>query len=502
MKLSFQPDDPTSTTREFEEVQSHYELFGQPVKKPADPSIKSLLAFEEFLPSQSDKPKWMTEAKDSYRGYFYNKTEGKYYRLKPEAALLFLQNQLEKTDDPQQIHEEKVKEIAQELPDTQAVSKTATKMAPKSGLKLSLPVSNLQTKDRRPLSASKSTTSIKQDTDRLKRQETRIKKLHQTTRWLPNSAFTTYYGKPAFANYGIGNTNPSTGGFLYGDYLKSHNIAPHEGKNNPLYSQVYKEAETKALSKRARSPEPPRKCKDEDRLNQQQVDDLKKRSQILAEKKDKPSKRIMKPNLLEVKTFKSEHGTPENSIDMKLVLGKNQKTMNEPKLELPVLPKMNEFADYPQGPAFELATPAPQKPKIASITPAEQTDIREISHESIPRAGTESQPPTPANEPNHLCENSKFTTAYKEMTQTLGFSPRYTSVLPLIHCKNCNQPLLNDINLKPDELCPPNSLADMPFNELNPKNYKELPARFTQRIPAAGKLSYKSLSAYKIICPD
>ena len=40
--------------------------------------------------------------------------------------------------------------------------------------------------------------------------------METTTRWLPNSAFQTYFGKPAFENYGMGNINPPTGGLVYG----------------------------------------------------------------------------------------------------------------------------------------------------------------------------------------------------------------------------------------------------------------------------------------------
>lgn len=40
--------------------------------------------------------------------------------------------------------------------------------------------------------------------------------MEETTRWLPNSAFTTYFGRPAFENYGRGNVNPPIGGCVYG----------------------------------------------------------------------------------------------------------------------------------------------------------------------------------------------------------------------------------------------------------------------------------------------
>lgn len=43
----------------------------------------------------------------------------------------------------------------------------------------------------------------------------------------------TYYGKPAFENYGRNNTNPSVGGIVYGHHLVSHNVNPHKGDNQP-----------------------------------------------------------------------------------------------------------------------------------------------------------------------------------------------------------------------------------------------------------------------------
>jgi len=44
------------------------------------------------------------------------------------------------------------------------------------------------------------------------------------SRDLPDSAFTTYFGKPAFSNYGSGSNS---------NQKKSFNIMPHAGKNHP-----------------------------------------------------------------------------------------------------------------------------------------------------------------------------------------------------------------------------------------------------------------------------
>lgn len=56
---------------------------------------------------------------------------------------------------------------------------------------------------------------------------------------MPDSALTTYFGKPAWHAYGNANVNPAQGGLIYGDYMKSHNINPHSGSNKPKAIQGY-----------------------------------------------------------------------------------------------------------------------------------------------------------------------------------------------------------------------------------------------------------------------
>ncbi len=92
----------------------------------------------------------------------------------------------------------------------------------------------------------------------------RLKNFYNTTRWLPNTAFTTYFGKPAFENYGSGNTKPVYGGLFYGNYMLSHNINPIDGENRPDTKQVYSSAMLKTIkNNNIRKPEPPRKTPDE-----------------------------------------------------------------------------------------------------------------------------------------------------------------------------------------------------------------------------------------------
>jgi len=64
----------------------------------------------------------------------------------------------------------------------------------------------------------------------------KMKKLKLEGRLLPDSAMTTYFGKPAFHTYGNGNVRPASGGLVYGQYLKTHNINPHSGENKPKHA--------------------------------------------------------------------------------------------------------------------------------------------------------------------------------------------------------------------------------------------------------------------------
>ena len=92
-----------------------------------------------------------------------------------------------------------------------------------------------------------------------KTQINRLKKLYNTTRWLPNSSFTTYFGKPAFENYGYGNTNPVYGGLFYGNYTPPHNMNPIDGDNHPPEKQVYSSAMMKSCQRKGvRKPSPPK----------------------------------------------------------------------------------------------------------------------------------------------------------------------------------------------------------------------------------------------------
>ena len=80
-----------------------------------------------------------------------------------------------------------------------------------------------------------------------------IKDFKAWTRELPNSSFTTYYGKPAFEHYGFANKAPIA-------RHRSHNVMPHAGKNHPEYVQSHEGALKRAnvINAESRVPRNPR----------------------------------------------------------------------------------------------------------------------------------------------------------------------------------------------------------------------------------------------------
>jgi len=91
----------------------------------------------------------------------------------------------------------------------------------------------------------------KKQTVSCKQLEKKRSEFNNTTRWLPDSAFTTYFGKPAFHSYGRANTKPTCGGVNYGNNLLTHNINAECGDHPPPTHQVYPTALRKGLQKSA-----------------------------------------------------------------------------------------------------------------------------------------------------------------------------------------------------------------------------------------------------------
>ena len=168
---------------------------------------------------------------------------------------------------------------------------------------IQIPINEIK-KNKNLKTQSKKTMSISQRNRRIDR----IKKFNEQTRWLPNSAFQTYFGKPAFENYGFANTNPSWGGPIYGEYLKSHNINPQRGDNTPEADQVYLSSQIASEKINYSRSHIPRKCMNEYKHSQEQVQKINQQLplQIIQNKPIKKCGTIQKPNLLASRRFASE----------------------------------------------------------------------------------------------------------------------------------------------------------------------------------------------------
>jgi hypothetical protein len=328
----------------------------------------------------------------------------------------------------------------------------------------------------------------------------------------------------------MGNVNPTYGGLMYGDYMKTHNIAPHEGANNPETQQVYEIAETKALQKSSKPQVVPRKCRDEDRLPPEEVEKLKQRSLILPKNKSKVSKEIIKPNLLEEKLFKSEHNTPKGSDDEQVnekskpsqitgkkivnngnseANGKNKNVksqdldQNDGKSakDLKILSDNKDMGQKERNsrislPKQSLGKGLNEDEKQVTDKTEDENHFEGQRHED--RYEDKSQDASVQAEDCFECNQQNFgklvRTSYQDMTGKVTVDKKNQIVEPYKYCVRCRDCLYNE-----DVLKPPYSLGEIPPQELNPKNYKTLPPQWTQRIPAAGKLSYRSPSAYNVI---
>mmetsp|Transcript_3684 Transcript_3684/g.5553 ORF Transcript_3684/g.5553 Transcript_3684/m.5553 type:complete len:323 (+) Transcript_3684:629-1597(+) len=126
--------------------------------------------------------------------------------------------------------------------------------------------------------------------------------INATTRWLADSAFTTYFGKPAFHAYGKANVNPT----CMSQKMLTHNINSVTGTQKSKFQQVYDSAYIAGVQKTSglRVPQLP---VDKKKIGQAKTlsaasilpksfDDQKKETKK-ATKKKQVSIRISKPSL-------------------------------------------------------------------------------------------------------------------------------------------------------------------------------------------------------------
>ena len=185
-------------------------------------TIKEALTWADPQAEEIDKnhrpnSRWLTENKDKFRTFIPGSdviqgnqaADGAATQevdLHPESFEQVLNDSTDRIDVAP-IQKKTVKILQDEKSDVQSV-RTATKPKKK--------ISAAQRKLIKDMKQRKST-------------------FNNTTRWLADSAFTTYFGKPAFHPYGRANTSPAVGGINYGHAMLTHNINAECGENPPLY---------------------------------------------------------------------------------------------------------------------------------------------------------------------------------------------------------------------------------------------------------------------------
>lgn len=285
------------------------------------------------------------------------------------------------------------------------------------------------------------------------RQE-RIDELHKWARWLPDSAYQSYFGKPAWHAYGKNNTNPTVGGHVYGQYMLSHNVNPEHGENNPKYQQVYKSAMNYGFRKGDRVPVLSRKGHENLEITPSELAKAMKRNPIMPKKYEEPDGEEMYAERDE-KEYDFSH------------LKNKKKNKNGEKIDFhPKEEEPEEEDDQNEG-------------EGNAEDEAYEEGEGEVSHPNRSSAS-----PTP--EPGTL--------EYKRMLEQFANNPEYVRMAMQEG---------NDLqNMFPFCSVHNSYGQQLPTHELDPRNYKFLPANYTKRIAPAGKVTSKCDNLYRVILPD
>ena len=290
-------------------------------------------------------------------------------------------------------------------------SKTKTEMAESEVVQLEPQLIEQKPVQKKKKKRKKRPSSVRQpDAD----QDKRIKKFTEQSRWLPNTAFQTFWGKPAFENYGMGNTNPVWGGLGYGNYLKSYNINPQRGNNKPKYEQVFKSAKYASYKVNYDRSHIPRKIKDEYVLAEEEVEEQKKQLQLFPVEEAESLGELSKPDLKSTMMFKSrvqvgkkKMSDKERDMKIKEELQHMAEKQKEVEHNLAVASQMRRSSFYEKNKAKRLSesmnlnkqkndnSKTLLKKKfvkyVAEYNPRNYVGINPINMNSIPYAGKRSR---------------------------------------------------------------------------------------------------------------
>ncbi|CAD8184233.1 unnamed protein product [Paramecium octaurelia] len=328
-----------------------------------------------------------------------------------------------------------------------------------------------------------------EDAEKLKRRKERIKKFQGETRWIADSAFTTYFGKPAWGPYGYNNVNPAVGGIIYGQHLLSHNVQPHRNKNDPYYIQTYQNALRKGAAVANVEPEPPRNCREEDRLNPEQVEALKSRNpltpqpyQELKKQLDSKGKQLIpefsikKPDLGNTLRFASEAGSVQGESHPQ----ENQKSHQKIKRPQSALDNRTQKSqnENKSKVSNDQKTKDSKKKLDKKVQIQSESNLKVDDHLAIPDKAS-----------NKFIEElkQKKEKANRLTCKVNEINPSLLKQSPKQEQKNQITADLQEVKSFDDKNPPPSYLQSLDPIELNPKNYKGVPSDWLHRIPFAGK---------------
>lgn len=260
-------------------------------------------------------------------------------------------------------HEGRTKPVANLIKDRLYYQEEPTKVAKTRSSTSSKKKQRQQQSKAKPERKPREKLDEEKDKEVIKQRKERIKQFNRETRNLPNSAFKTYFGKPAFENYGCGN-------FSGNGHLLSHNVMPHCGENHPKNQETYQSALLNGHKYIKPIAELPRKC-DENYVPDDNHSTLseKQRSKIPLHL-DLP-----KPDLINADRFADKAESPRLAKSQLVTIPRPKPSVEKPtkKSTLParaVRPASSAQAEHPKKTIKSPGTEV--KPAGKTIKPAEK----------------------------------------------------------------------------------------------------------------------------------
>lgn len=308
-----------------------------------------------------------------------------------------------------------------------------------------------------------------------------INEKNSTTRFLPDSAFTTFFDKPAFHSYGHGNVHPTNGGVIYGEYLLSHSINPALGKGKaPQYQQTYTAAGQKSFKVKENYGEESHQRNDEE----SEIKTQTRRRNLHKEREVSPEQE--KPTFK--RATKAKKAKPAQFTKAKKAVATKVRS-----------PAPEKIASETDSVVSERVT----KPKRKVRTVAPKKEPTPIVDVPVENKATRKNPITGEELSVEEAEPSSIFEGEQEEQDPQFHQPSKQEVINLqAHIKEMLDkgafPVLQEINGIPF-YCFHDQTSEEPLHELDPKNYKFVPAHMVDRIRPAGRNTYKSEALYNVI---